>query len=119
MWKLIEVRAFDEEGHKLLPLGPQPGGFVIFEAGRMLGAVADMRGSLPLDAAPRAFAAYTGTYRFDGMELVTQADDASKPELIVDQVRHIHFESESRLVAVPVSGIQGQRGTEFVWERVG
>jgi hypothetical protein len=55
MWKLIEVRAYDEEGRKLLPLGPQPAGFTIFEADRMLGAVADMRASLPLDAASRFF----------------------------------------------------------------
>jgi hypothetical protein len=119
IWKLIEVRAFDEGGRKLLPLGPQPAGFVIFEAERMLVAAADMRASLPLDAASRVFAAYTGTYRFDGVELITQADDASKPELIVDQVHRIHFEGESRFVAVPVSGLPGQSGTEFVWARIG
>lgn len=119
MWRVIEVRAFDEAGRKLLPLGPQPSGFAIFEAERMLAALADARASLPPDAPPRFFVAYTGTYRFDGVELVTRADDASKPELVVDQVRRIRFEGENRLVAVPVSGLPGQSGTEVVWERVG
>jgi hypothetical protein len=118
MWRVIEVRAFDEAGRKLLPLGPQPRGFAIFDAERMLTAVVDARASLPPDAPPRFFVAYTGTYRFDGVELVTRADDASKPELVVDQVRRIRFEGENRLVAVPVSGLPGQSGTEVVWERV-
>jgi hypothetical protein len=55
-----------------------------FEAERMLVAVVDARPTLHPDASPRFFVAYTGTYRFDGVELVTQADDASKPELVVN-----------------------------------
>jgi hypothetical protein len=119
MLRVIEARAFDEAGRKLLPIGPKPKGFVIFEAERMLVAVVDARASLPPDAPPRFFVAYTGTYRFDGVEPVTRADDASKPELIVDQVRRIRFEGDNRFVAVPVSGLPGQSGTELVWERVG
>ena len=84
----------------------------------MLGAIADGRPSLPPDALPRFFIAYTGTYRFDGTELVTQADDASRPELVVDQIRRIRFESSTRMVAIPVSGVPGQRGIEVIWERV-
>lgn len=118
MWRVIEARAFDEAGQKLQPLGPHPIGFVVFEAERMLGAVGDGRASLPSNAAPRFFVAYTGNYKFDGVQLITQADDASKPELIVEQVRHIRFESETRMVAVPVSGLPGQSGVEVVWERV-
>ena len=118
MWRVIEARSFDEVGRKLLPLGPHPIGFVIFEAERMLGAIVDGSASLPPDAPPRIFLAYTGHYRFNGSELITRADDASKPELIVDQVRRIRFESESQMVAVPVSGVPGQTGIEGVWERV-
>jgi hypothetical protein len=115
---VIEARAFDEAGQKLLPLGPHPVGLVIFEAERMLVAVADGRTSLPPDASPRFFVAYTGFYEFDGVELITRADDASRPELIVEQIRRLRFESETRMVAVPVSGIPGQSGIEVVWERV-
>jgi hypothetical protein len=116
MWRVIEARAFDEAGRKLLPIGPKPRGF--FEAERMLVAVVDARASLPPDAPPRFFVAYTGTYRFDGVELVTRADDASKPELIVDQVRRIRFEGDNRWQSRS-QGCPGQSGTELVWERVG
>lgn len=97
MWKVTEARAFDGAGRKLLPLGPQPVGLVIFEAERMLGAIADGRTTMPMDAPPRFFVAYTGTYTFDGVELITRADDASKPELVVEQVRRIRGKLKIRV----------------------
>ena len=120
VWKLVAARAFDDAGRELPPpLGPHPIGTVTFEAERMAGVAADDRASLPPDASLRFFIAYTGIYRFDGEVLVTRADDASKPELIVEQVRRIRFESPTRMVALPVSGVPGQGGIEFVWERIG
>ena len=68
---------------------------------------------------PRFFIAYTGSYHFDGVELVTQADDASRPELITEQIRRIRFESAGRMVVVPVSGVSGHSGIEFVFDRIG
>lgn len=50
---------------------------------------------------------------------VTRVDDASWPDLMVDQVRHPRFESETRMVAIPVSGMPEQNGIEVVWERIG
>jgi len=100
------------------PFGPQPMGFVIFETERTLDAICDGRTSLSPDASPRAFIAYRGTYRPTG--LVTRGDSASKPELIVDQVRHIRFESPTRIVATLVSGLPNHSSRlETVWERVG
>ncbi len=120
IWKLVETRALDDAGRVLpTPFGPSPIGTVTFEVERMAVVVADGRVSLPPDAPPRLFVAYTGTYRFDGEVLVTRADDASKPELIVEQVRRVRFESPTRLVAIPVSGVPGQAGIELVWERIG
>jgi hypothetical protein len=120
IWKLVEARAFDDAGRGLPPpLGPHPVGTATFEAERMAAVVADGRVSLPPDAQPRLFVAYTGAYRFDGEALVTRADDASRPELIVEQVRRIRFESPTRLVAIPVSGVPGRSGIELVWERIG
>ena len=118
-WKVVEVRVFDDTGRKLQPLGPHPIGIAIFEVERMLGAITDARPSMPPDSPSRFFLAYTGTYSFDGVELVTRVDDASRPELVVDQIRRIRFESPTRLVAIPVSGVSGQGGTEIVWERIG
>ena len=67
----------------------------------------------------RFFAAYTGTYQFDGEVLVTNADDASKSELIVEQVRRVRFDGPNRIMVVPTSGMLGYNGINFVWERVG
>lgn len=120
MWKLISVSASDSEGRELPPpLGPQPMGFLLFEAERMIGAVGDGRLSLPSNAPSRAFAAYSGKYRFNGEELVTTADSASSPELLTEQVRHISFESPTRMVASPVNTVLGRTGSlKLVWERV-
>jgi hypothetical protein len=62
MWRLIEARVFDGSGNKLLPLGPQPIGFVTFEDERMLGAVTDGRTSLPPTLPSRFFIAYRHLY---------------------------------------------------------
>jgi hypothetical protein len=124
VWKLVEARAFDEAGRELPPpLGPQPMGLALFEVERMVGIIGDARTSLPTEVTKRFFAAYTGTYRFDGEVLITKADDASKPELIAEQVRRVQFDGPNRFTAIPVSGIPGHSGMsvvwEVVWERVG
>lgn len=118
MWKVVEARSFDEAGRKLLPLGPNPIGFIVFDAVRMIGALGDGRPSLPLNSPPRFYLSYTGTYKIDGDELTTLVDDASRPEFIVDQVRRILFENENRMVVVPTSGLPNQTGIEVVWEKV-
>jgi Lipocalin-like domain len=120
VWKLVEARAFDDAGQELPPpLGPKPMGIVLFKTERMVGAIGDSEASLPNEAAARFFAAYTGTYQFDGEVLVTKADDASKPELIVEQVRRVRFDGPNRIMVVPTSGMLGYNGINVVWERVG
>lgn len=121
MWKLIEASAFDEEGHELAsPLGPVPIGFAIFEAERMMVAVVDGRSSLPADVTSRAFVAYSGRYTFDGTVLVTNVDSRSSPDLVEQQVRHVCFESPTRISVSPKNDVLGRdAGLKFVWERVG
>ena len=121
MWRLIEASAFDDNGHELSPpLGKHPMGFVMFEAERMIGAVIDGSLSLPADVPSRAFAAYSGRYRFDGAELVTSVDSASSPDLAGQQIRHIRFESPARMVVTPKNKLLGREaGLKLVWERVG
>ena len=118
VWRLIEAHRFDEAGREMQPIGPNPMGFILFEADRMLGAVVDGRADLPSGIESRFFVAYSGTYRFDGNQLVTQADSASSPSLLVDQVRRIRFVSATQMIATPISGVPGQTGTELTWERV-
>ena len=95
-------------------------GFAIFEAERMIVAVTDGRLSLPPDVPSRAFAAYTGRYTFDGTVLVTSVDSASSPDLAGQQIRHIRFESPTRIAATPKNTLLGRdAGLKLVWERVG
>ena len=121
MWRLIEASAFDDDGHELtLPLGEQPLGFVMYEAGRMIVAVVDARSSLPPDVPARELVAYSGSYRFDGTELVTSVDSASSADLAGEQIRHIRFESPTRMVVTPKNKVLGRdAGLTFVFERVG
>lgn len=43
------------------------------------------------------------------VELITRADDAAKPGLMVAQVRCIRFEGETHMAAVSVQGLPGAR----------
>ena len=50
----------------------------------------------------RVFVAYCGHYTFDGT-----VDGASIPEMFADQVRHIRFESPTRMIVIPQSMLFG------------
>jgi hypothetical protein len=120
MWKLVEASASDAEGRELPPpLGPKPMGFVMFEEDRMMGAIVDGQSSSLPEGLVRPFAAYSGSYKFDGTTLVTIADSASSRDLLVEQIRHISFESPARMVARPVNTLLGHTGgMKIMWECV-
>jgi hypothetical protein len=72
------------------------------------------------DASKRAFVAYSGPYTFDGTTYVCHVDCASSPEMFVDQIRRVRFESPTRMVVHPLSRLLDRgAGLEFVFERVG
>jgi hypothetical protein len=120
VWKLVEARALGEDGNELpSPLGPQPMGIAIFDAGRSMAMACNGSATLP-PATKRAFAAYCGAYSFDGTKLVTKVDGASGPDLLEDQVRQIRFDTPTRMTVIPVSRLFDRgAGLELVWERVG
>jgi hypothetical protein len=119
VWKLIEVRAFDETGRAMpSPFGPQPMGVAIFDVERVMAMGGDGRTALSPET-KRTFVAYGGKYTFDGTKLVTRVDGASSPDLLEDQVRHIRFDGPRRMTAVPISRLLDRSGgVELVWERV-
>ena len=121
MWRLIEASAIDDDGRELSPpLGKHPMGFIMFETERILVAVVDGGLSPPANVSSRAFIAYSGKYRFDGAEFVTDVDSASGPGLAGRQIRHLRFESPTRMVVTPQNKILGRdAGLKLVWERVG
>jgi Lipocalin-like domain len=118
VWKLLEARAFDDAGKKVpSPLGPHPMGVAIIDAERIMAMAGDGRTVLPPEAR-RAFAAYCGSYTFDGTKAVTRVDGASSAEMSEDQARHIRFDGPTRMIVVPVSRLFGRGGgLELVWER--
>jgi hypothetical protein len=63
------------------------------------------------DFAAAIFIADTGTYTFNAVEPVTRPDAASMPDLFVDQIRRIRFESTTLMVLKAISGVAGQGGT--------
>jgi hypothetical protein len=121
IWKLVEAHASDEAGHEVpSPLGPEPMGVLLIEAERIMVTAGDGRVTLPPEAPKRAFVAYSGPYTFDGTKYVCHVDSASSPEMFVDQIRRVRFESPTRMVVHPLSRLLDRgAGLEFVFERVG
>ena len=118
-WKLVEVRAADEDGREIKSPIPCPLGITMFSDERILAAVTDTR-SAQRDGGPaRAFFSYTGSYQWDGSTLSTIADAASKPDMLTEHIREMRFEGPSRLVVTPKTKLLGKvTGLTFIWERV-
>lgn len=119
IWKLAEVRARNEDGQEIESPIPHPLGITMFGDERMLAAVTDTRSAATPGAPARVFFSYTGSYRWDGATLSTTADAASKPDMLAEHVRSMRFETPTRLIVTPKTGLLGRAaGLTFVWERV-
>jgi hypothetical protein len=119
-WKLIDASAFDVSGNELTPpLGQNPRGLILYENERMMVVVCDGSTTVSPEAAQRAFISYTGSYQFDGKILVVHVDDASSPDLFVDQACRINFENPDRHVAVPLSPEGQSPSLKLTWQRIG
>ena len=120
MWRLVEASAVDDRGREVpSPLGRHPMGFVIFGEDRMLGAIAEE--PPPLGAPVRVLISYTGPYRFNGTELVTDAEAASRPELVTEQVRIVRFDGPTRMVLSSKNDVLGggqALALSIAWEQV-
>ncbi len=117
-WKVVKAVAFDADGKEIpSPLGQTPMGCVMFGAERMIGAI--VAGESVCEG-QRPFLAYSGPYTFDGRTLITIADSASNPDMLVRQIREIVFETPTRITVSPVNSLFAKAGgTKLIWERVG
>jgi len=76
MWRLIEARAWDEDGRPLpAPYGGMPVGQIMFLNGRMLASLCN--GDREIPGSGRGFSSYGGFYTFDGTTLTVRVDVAS------------------------------------------
>jgi hypothetical protein len=78
-------------------------GGLFVEAERIMVIAGDGRITLPPDAAKHAFVEYGGPYTFDGTRYVCHVDGGSSPEMFIDQIRHVRFESPTRIMVHPLS----------------
>lgn len=46
-------------------------------------------------------------------------DDASRRELVAEQVRKVRFDGPDRITVTPTSGVRGYNDINVIWERVG
>src|SRR6516164_11068485 len=84
------------------------------EAERIMVIAGDGRTTLPPDGPKRAFVAYSGPYTLDGTRYVCHVDSGSSPEMFIDQIRHVRFESPTRIVVHPLSRLLDRAaGLEF------
>ena len=118
VWRVTGVRAVDADGREHpTPMGPAPMGIVEFGKERLMAAIGDGRAPAGPGEAPRLYFSYTGSYRFDGVQLITDVDAASSPNLLSPQARGVRFEGETRMVLVPPPR-EGNITLEVYWERL-
>lgn len=118
VWRLTDVRAFDETGRAhASPLGETPMGIFEFGAHRIMGAIGAGRAPSGASERPRSYFSYTGPYRIEGGELIVDPDGASSPALRSRQVRQIRFEGDKRMILIPPLR-EGNVTVELGWERL-
>ncbi len=120
IWRLVESRAWDENGKPLeAPYGAFPMGQIMIGNGRMLASLC--KGDADAGAnGHRGFSSYGGPYTFDGTTLDTSVDVASDPTRVGGhQVRTVEMKGEQMILHPPTRMYSGTRQRrELVWERV-
>ena len=120
IWRLVDSRAWDEQGASLAaPYGAHPLGQIAFANGRMLAALCN--GDSDIGAGGnRAFSSYGGPYEFDGATLTVQVDIASDPRRIGGrQTRGVVLAGDRIVLSPPTRLYDGtMQRRELVWQRV-
>src|SRR5580698_1231930 len=101
------------------PMREKALGRIVIGDGRLAVMMIDWRHDVP-DGRKREYSGYTGTYTFDGRQLVTTVDAAPDPDRIgTTQPRGVRFEN-GRMILIPpprvVDGVTEHR--EIAWEQV-
>ncbi len=119
IWRLVESRAWDEQGRPLpAPYGERPMGQILFANGRMLSALCNGDASAGGD---RAYSSYGGRCTFDGTRLETLVDMASDASRVGStQVREVLMLGAQQMLLRPPARLYGAstQRRELVWERV-
>jgi hypothetical protein len=118
IWRLVESRAWDEQGNALAPpYGSHPMGQIAFANGRMLAVLCNGGAEV---VGKREYSSYGGTYTFDGATLATLVDVASDPKRIGGtQTRRVVISGDTMVLHPPMRAYGGAlERRELVWQRV-
>ncbi len=120
-WRLLRAVSRDADGKVLrAPYdGHGMGRIVIGADGRMSVMMIDARAEIP-PGERREYSGYSGTYSFDGTQLITTVDCAPDPSRIGSaQVRGVRFDGALMILRPPPreqGGVMEHR--ELTWEKI-
>jgi len=119
-WRLVRAMARDDVGNpRPSPYEGQGMGRIVIGGGRLAVMMIDWRHDVP-GGQKRQYSGYTGTYAYDGKQLVTTVDAAPDPSRIgTKQARGVRFENGLMILIPPprvVDGVTEYR--EITWEKV-
>jgi hypothetical protein len=119
-WRFVRATARDDAGDpRPSPYDGQGMGRIVIGGGRMAVMMIDWREDVP-GGQKREYSGYTGTYTYDGKQLVTTVDAAPDPNRIgTKQPRGVRFENGLMILIPPprkVDGVTEHR--EIAWEKV-
>ena len=119
-WRLVRSMARDDDGNfRPSAYEGQGMGRIVIGGGRMAVMMIDWRHDVP-GGQKREYSGYTGTYTYDGKQLVTTVDAAPDPGRIgTKQPRGVRFENGLMVLIPPprvVAGVTEHR--EIAWEKV-
>ncbi len=119
-WRFVRAKAWDAAGTpRNSHFNDQRMGRIVIGGGRIAVMMIDWRPDVPGGEA-RDYGGYTGTYTFDGKQLVTTVDAAPHADRVgTKQPRGVRFE-DGLMVLIPppreVDGVLEHR--ELAWEKI-
>jgi hypothetical protein len=119
-WRLVRAAARDDAGNaRPSPYEGQGMGCIVIGGGRIAVMMIDWRPGVP-DGQKRDYSGYTGTYTYDGKQLVTTVDAAPVADRVgTKQPRGVRFENGLMILIPPprvVDGVTEHR--EITWQKV-
>lgn len=119
-WRFVRSTARDAAGNpRPTSYDGQGMGRIVIGGGRMAVMMIDWRASVP-GGQKREYSGYTGTYTFDGKQLVTTVDAAPDPSRVgTQQPRGVRFEDGLMILTPPPRAIDGvTEHRDIYWEKV-
>ena len=119
-WRWVGAMVRDDVGNpRPLPYEGQVMGRIVIGGGRLAVMMIDWRGEVP-GGQKREYSGYTGSYTYDGTQLVTTVDAAPDPSRIgTKQPRGVRFENGLMILIPPPRAVDSvTEHAEVAWEKI-